>query len=65
MSEGDVQQVRFPYPTPDMIAAGVEEFREKAYGQSLEEVVIDVYIAMTSVILGENTNFSASSTKPQ
>ena len=67
MSDGDVQQVKFPYPMPDMIAAGVQELTEEAYGQSLDEVLIDVYTAITSVTLpiGENTNFSASSIKLQ
>lgn len=32
--------------TPEMIAAGVFELRDKRLGQSLTEVVTDVYLAM-------------------
>lgn len=32
--------------TPAMVQAGVEELREKYFGQSLDDIVTSIYIAM-------------------
>ena len=34
--------------TPEMIRAGVEELSEKTLGEKLEDIVVDVFIAMTN-----------------
>lgn len=33
--------------TPEMVEAGVAELREKCFGENLEEIVTDVFYAMT------------------